>query len=130
MTYEIVWFAQMSFYVALFVETIKRNGGQWLRDNIPAFEPFYPLAVKVIALAAPVIMCFVAKADALATLEIYGFRSEVGYVVGGILVFGGDTLIDAVWDKRKTLEELIKVFKPALVARTSSSISNTEALCS
>lgn len=106
MTYEIAWFAQMALYVALFMETIKRSGGHWLRDNAPAFEPFYPLVVKVIALAAPVIMCVIAKADALATLEIYGFHPGVGYVVGGILVFGGDTLIDAVWDKRKILAEL------------------------
>mgnify|MGYP000046714060 CR=1 FL=1 len=115
MNYEISWFAQNALYLALFVETIKRSGGHWVRDNLPLVTPYYALAVKLIALVAAVIMCVVAKADALLTLEIYGFHPGVGYVVGGVLVFGGNTLIDAAWDKRKTIAEVLDAFAKAKI---------------
>jgi len=118
--YEIQWYAQMALYLALFVETIKRSGGHWVRDAAPAFAPYYPVAVKVIALVAALLMCVVAKADALITLEIPGFHPYVGYAIGGVLVFGGNTLIDAVYDKRKTLAELADAFMKARINAPSS----------
>lgn len=123
MYYEVSWFAQNALYLALFIETLKQSGGHWVRDNLPLFTPYYALAVKLIALVAAVIICVVAKADALLTLEIYGFRPEVGYIVGGVLMFGGNTLIDAAWDKRKTIAALIDAFKPSLIADEDMPVS-------
>ena len=110
MSYEISWFAQNALYLALFVETIKRSGGHWVKDTLPVFAPYYPFVVKGIALIGAVLVCVAAKADFLVTLEIVGFRPEVGYFVGGFLMFGGNTLIDAVWDKRKELQLIIDAY--------------------
>jgi len=110
--YDINWYMQNALVLALLVETFKRSGGHWLRDNllprIPRLDEavVYPLLIKGIAFVVALVWCFGAKADVLLTLEIGGFAPEVGYILGGVLLVGGDTLIDAVWDKRKVLAEI------------------------
>lgn len=108
--YEINWYIQIAVVLALFVETLKRSGGHYFRDTYGKVKKFYPLAVKGIAFAAALILCFGAEADVLLTLEIEEFAPEIGYVVGAILIVGGDTLIDAAWDKRKPLAEFVELF--------------------
>lgn len=109
--YEISWYAQNALYVAFIIETLKRTGAHWLRANLPQAERFYPAAIKAIGLALSILICVVAKADALVTLEIYGFHYVVGYLAGGVMIFGGNTLIDAAWDKRKELAEIAASFR-------------------
>ena len=114
--YELSWYIQNAVFVAFLVETLKRSGGHWLRDNLPQAEAYYPLMVKALALAVSIVACFVVKADGLATLEIYGFHPYVGYAVGGVMLFGGNTLIDAAWDKRKEIVLILEAFKQRSVA--------------
>lgn len=114
--YEIGWYFQAAVVLTTLIETFKRSGGHWLRDELlpkvpkVTAENYYPAIIKGIAFAIALVLCFGAKADVLITLEIEGFDPKIGYAVGAILVFGGGTFIDAAWDKRKIIAELADAF--------------------
>lgn len=109
--FDISWYGQQAALVAMLLESIKRVGVlSKLKDELPPTA--YQVVITGAALVLSMAIAFGARANVLLTFEVDRFAPVVGYVAGGLLIFGGNHIIDAVWDNRKVLTALLDVYKP------------------
>lgn len=108
---DLSWYATNAAMLALFIESLKRTVLHRLRDRVPLIDQYYSGIVMALAVAVGVAVCFVVKADALVPLEIYGFHPYAGYIVGGLFLAGGNSIIDDVWDNRKLIQAFLESLK-------------------
>jgi len=107
------WYAQNAGIVLLVLETLKQTGGHWLRDNYPTALKYYPVAVKLVGLLVAMGIAFGAKADLLLSIDVVGVHPYVGYACAGLALFGGNTVLDMVWDNKALLKAILEGYKRA-----------------